>query len=665
MAFERTAASPSSEATPRRAAKVSRGRSDTPTSWRSRWRRRGVFALLGLVAVYATYVLVFNLAFATGLLAKLVNRASPDFHMELGSAWTLLPGRVHVKDCSLRVEDGDLQFFMTLPEAVVDLDPIALFRRRVRFRQARVTDVRYSFREKVEGTSDARSAMRVAFFPKIPGFADIPLRDPAPPKERTPEEIAKLWSVQVDDVSGTMSELWFDEYHYRGSARVDGAFALEPLRTLTIGPTRLELLGGEVTVGDEVVASSLTTTLKVSLPTFDVREVSASGMILASDLAIELSTRLVSLPLRLYADDVLRLGPNGGRLELSGAVKEGVPTPGSRLALEVDTLVQKAPMEARASARLNGEVREDGRAEVIARIPSATLVVGDEVGKTSFAVRGIDVRGYFAVPRIDRASFEGGSVVLASADAPDLLFLSRLLGEGVPRAGKLHASFRGSIDGAGVARGKLQASARDVDIAFTGARIGGGVDVTGAFSSGPGLSGGRFTDARIASPKVTLQIPGVPARSTTLGGTAQELAWTGLVPRTLTARAFVQGNDARILTAIVEKEEGVEAMAARSLVGQAPFSAGGSVNVEGGVVRARIGQAVAGKVSVTGGLVEKKAGLDAAFLLRALGLSIGLSVAKGEVGIKPLASSEWLGSELGRLGLLGANEKPQSSQPAR
>ena len=204
-----------------------------------------------------------------------------------------------------------------------------------------------------------------------------------------------------------------------------------------------------------------------------------------------------------------------------------------------------------------------------------------------------------------------------------------------------------------------------MDIAFTGVRIGGGVDVTGAFASGPGLAGGRFTDARIASPGVTLRIPGVPTRSTTLVGTAQELAWTGIVPRTLTARAFVQGNDARILTAIVEKEEGVEAMAARSLVGEAPFSAGGSVNVEGGVVRARIGQAVAGKVSVTGGLVENNAGLDAAFLLRALGLSLGLSVAKGEVGIKPLASSEWLGSELGRLGLLGASETPQSSTGAR
>jgi hypothetical protein len=335
------------------------------------------------------------------------------------------------------------------------------------------------------------------------------------------------------------------------------------------------------------------------------------------------------------------------------------------LSLEADCLVRKEPIDLQGRALVVAEVGDDGRAEVLAQVPTAKLLVGDQAGKTTFSVRGIDVRGRFSVPRIDRTSFDGASVVLASADAPDIAFLTRLLGDGAPRSGELHASFRGSIDGAGVARGKLQARAREVDITFTGARIGGDLDVTGAFVSGPGLSGGRFTGARISSPKVTLRLPGVPERSTSLVGTAQELAWTGLVPRTLTGRAFVQGNDARILTAIVEKEEGVEAMAARSLVGQAPFSAGGSVNVEGGVVRARIGQAVAGKVSVTGGLVEKKSGLDAAFLLRALGLSLGLSVEKGEVGIKPLASADWLGSELGRLGLLGANERPPSNTDPR
>lgn len=630
-------------------------------SRKTRWKRRAGITLLALATVYAFYLLTFNLAFATGLFTGLVNRASTDFHMEMESAWTMVPGRVHAKGCTLRVEDGDMQFYMVLPDSTVDLNPFALFNRRVHFRHARVRDVRYWFREKVSDITEPRVAKRVALFPKIPGFSDVPLRTPGAERERTNEEIAELWSVAVDDVDGSISELWFDEYRYRGIGHVDGAFGLEPLRTLHIGPTRIELRGGEVTVGKEAVAKSLVVTTKVSLAEFDVRHVDVVELLTSADLEIELSTDLVSVPLPLYTEDVLRIGPGGGRLEIAGGVKKGIPMTGSRIALEVDAIFRKAPLEIHGGAQLNARFTEDGMAEVIAQVPTASMVVGDEAGRTTFSLRGVDVHARLALPKIDEPTFEGGTVVVAATDAPDVSFLTRLLGDGVPRAGRLHASFRGSVDRGLVARGKVQASAQDVALAFTGARVGGMVEVTGSFTSGPWFTGGQFTNARITSPRVTLKLPGVPVRSTAVVGTAQEISWTGLVPRTLAARAFVRGTDARILTAIVEKEEGVEAMAARSLVGPSPFSGGGSVYVASGVVRVRIGQAAAGKVSVTGGLVERKAGLDAAFLLRALGLSIGLSVDHGEVGIKPLKSAEWLDAELGRLGLLGVDERTPTS----
>lgn len=625
-------------------------------SKRTRWKKRAGIAILALAASYAFYLVAFNVAFATGLFTGLVNRASTDFHMEMAGAWTIVPGRVHVKDCTLRVEDGDMQFYMMLPDSTVDLNPLALFQRRVHFRHARVRDVRYWFREKVSSTTEPRLVERVALFPKIPGFSDVPLRPSGAAKERTAEEIEKLWSVAVDEVDGTISELWFDEYRYRGNGHVEGAFGLDPLRTLHVAPTRLELRGGDVTVGKEVIAKSFVMTLKASLPRFDVRHVEGIALLKAADLEVELSADLVALPLPLYAEDIVRIGPGGGRLEIAGGIKRGIPSTGSRIALEVDAICRKAPIEVRGGAHVNARFTEDGLAEALARVPVASMVVGDDAGKTTFSVRGVDVRARIALPTIDEPTFEGGTVVIASTDAPDLQFLSRLLGEGVPRAGNLHASFRGSVDREIVARGKLEASAQNVDLAFTGARVSGMAEVSGSFTSGPWLAGGRFTNARITSPRVSLKLPGVPARKTAVVGTAQEISWTGLVPRTFAARAFVRGTDARILTAIVEKDEGVEAMAARSLVGPSPFSGGGSVYVANGVVRARIGQAVAGKVSVTGGLVQRKAGLDAAFLLRALGLSIGLSVVHGEVGIKPLKSAEWLDVELGRLGLLGANE---------
>lgn len=630
-----------------------------PEERKRRWKKRGIVAGAVVLGVYVLYVIAFNLAFATGFFTWAVNRATPDFQMEFGSAWTLVPGRAHVKDCTLRVEDSNLQFYMILPDSIVDVDPFAFFGKRVHFRHARAKDVRYWFRQKVSEADmkDAKLAQRVALFPKIPGFSDVPLAPPGPKHESSAEEIAKLWSVELDDTEGTVSELWFDEYHYRGNAHVDGKFRLDPLRRLDIDATRLELRGGELSVGPDTIAKDVVGSLKITVPSLDVSKLELAALLHATDVRFELSTSLLAVPLSLYADDVARVGPGGGRLEIAVGLVKGAPTPGSRLSFDVDAVCQKAPVELRGGAQVHAQVREDGRADVIARVPAATVLIGDAAGKTAFSVRGVEVQSRFGLPKIDEPTFEGGNVIVASADAPDLKFLSRFLGPEVPRGGRLHASFRGAVDAGFAARGHLVASARDVDLTFTGARIGGAVDVSGAFASGARLSGGRFTNARITAPRVSLSLPGVPAREAALRGTAQELAWTGLVPRTLAARAFVEGNDSRILTAIVEKEEGVEAMAARSLVGNAPFSAGGSIYVADGVVRARIGRAVAGKVSVTGGLLQRKAGLDAAFLLRALGLSIGLGVEHGEVSVKPLKSAEWLDEQLGRLGLLAPQEQ--------
>lgn len=630
-------------------------RHDGPTP-RQRWRKRGLVALAVVLGPYIAYVVLLNLAFATGLFTWLVNKGTPDFRMEIGTAWTLVPGRVHVKDCTLRVEDSNLQVFFVLPESVVDVDVLAFFDRTVHFERAKARDVRFWFRQKVESTADPKLAERVALYPRIPGFEAIPFKAPGPKPPKTPEDIAKLWSIQLDDTEGTLSDLWVEEYRFKGSGYIRGAFRLDPLRKLDLRATRLELRDGVVTVGEHVAAKDVLASIRLAIPNLDVSALEAPTLLRTLDAKIDLGATLVAAPIRLYSDEALSLGDQGGRIAMTIGLQKGVLESGSRLSLDLDCSARKAPVTLRGGVIVEARVGEVGRVDVIARVPSATALVGDDAGKTAFAARNVEAFATLALPSVDSPSFEGGTVTVGSLDAPDLRFLTPLLGPGVARAGRFHASFHGKVDSSFVARGSVMATATGVDLAFEGARVKASVKVAGAYTSAPKLEGGRITDAKIEAPTVSLEIPRAPERAASITGVAQEVSWVGLVPKSFSARALVNGSDSRILTVPVMRDEGVEAMAARSLVGSGPFRAGGSVHVAGGVVRARIGQAVAGKVLVTGGLVQKPTGLDAAFLVRALGLNVGLGITKGEVSVKPLKSPEWLDGELKRLGLLSAAE---------
>src|SRR6476659_4220481 len=88
---------------------------------------------------------------------------------------------------------------------------------------------------------------RLAAFPKIPGFADPPLfvgPEPSP----IPDEQYDLWSVQIEDVVAHANELWFLEYRFQGDAEARGAFLVRPARLVEVGPARLELRSGRLSL---------------------------------------------------------------------------------------------------------------------------------------------------------------------------------------------------------------------------------------------------------------------------------------------------------------------------------------------------------------------------------------------------------------------------------
>jgi hypothetical protein len=200
--------------------------------------------LVALVAcgIYVVYLIAVNAALRFGGVEHFVNDSTDAAHLELGSSYSWLPGRVDVRDIALRFEDVNVQFELRIEHAKGTLSLLDLARKRLHFSRLDADGVRFRFRHKV--TRVAGNERRLVHFPRIEGFADPPILVPEPPADKT-----KNWGIELENVTARGVELWFMEYRYTGRADVTGGFLLEPGRRLRVGPAHLALNAGELAIG--------------------------------------------------------------------------------------------------------------------------------------------------------------------------------------------------------------------------------------------------------------------------------------------------------------------------------------------------------------------------------------------------------------------------------
>jgi hypothetical protein len=110
-------------------------------SKRFHWRKL-VAGLLGIVALLATsYLVVANVFLQTRLLRNIVtvsparfaiDGASTDLTLEYSSAYSILPGRVHVEGLRMRGRERSVEWFFALDRADVSISLVDLLRRSFR-----------------------------------------------------------------------------------------------------------------------------------------------------------------------------------------------------------------------------------------------------------------------------------------------------------------------------------------------------------------------------------------------------------------------------------------------------------------------------------------------------------------------------------------------------
>jgi hypothetical protein len=323
---------------------------------RKRLARVARWLLAATVGLELVYVLIANAVILSGVIQKAVS-ANPDAAaLSWDWAYSPWPGRAYVSGLALRVQDPSMQFRLTVDFAQMDIALRDLLRRKFHVTHVRGERVSYRMLAKVE-TVEGNEA-RLAAFPPLEGFGPPGLRPNPMPPWPSAQQLDALWGVQLDDADVDVAELWVLEYRYLGKGHIRGGFALQPLRTLWVGPAVVELDGGALTAGPHVLSSAFTARISMALAPVELAAAPGLQVLETLGASIHFDTPLEDLgAAELYAKG-LRVRGRGwlaAHLQLQG----GRLQPGSALQaslLALDARFQGYRFTGRAAAKL--EVKE-------------------------------------------------------------------------------------------------------------------------------------------------------------------------------------------------------------------------------------------------------------------------------------------------------------------
>ena len=401
-----------------------------------------------LIALEFVYFVIANLALSTGFVREALSGNPDAMLVTHGHAYTVLPGRVHVSDFSMRMQDRNIQFHVTVAHVRLDIRLFALFRKTFHGDNVRCEGVSFRFVQRVRDAEGIEA--RLAAYPPIPGLARPALFQVPPPPEPTREDIDATWTVRLDDVEAGVRELWFLEYRWEGPGRVTGRFELSPMRRLRVGPAELTLDGGELRAGPHIVSKDLRLRLGTTVESFDVqalhgmqvfRPISATVQLEAKDFSPALLALYVQgLTARgagsLAADVRIESGRFGNgtrvdlkmesaRAEMGGFVYEGAP----QLAAYLDMAEKEEPDRPRVQVTVPGSVvvpvspGGDARVDLTGLIVHVTLS-GRDIAE-SITLEKLDAR-------LEEARvLDARAIRLATLGNTPLAFMSpTLLGDG-------------------------------------------------------------------------------------------------------------------------------------------------------------------------------------------------------------------------------------------
>lgn len=501
-----------------------------------------------LLAPYASYVLVANVALNTGLLAHSLNAAQKDLVLSIDSGWTVWPARLHARGLSLRFEDANVQFLLTADQIATSIDVAAAFRKEFHTFWVRGEGVSYWFRhklDKIEGDE-----LRVAGFPIIPGYDPVPLRTPSP---RRTTATADLWVVHLDDVRAQVRDFWMMEFRLLGDIEVSGSFELAPRRHLWLKDARFALDRGKLDRGKvDAIASRFSGTI-----TAEYRERNPDLFTMEQNLAwtnwgIDVRAGMDSVDfLAGYLDRGLHVSGGKGPLRIAVQTRDAQLVKGSRATYSSGGLTVR---NSAVRARIAGSVAlgaHAGTARIDAQVRRAVLrVPGSESHVVIEHARGAVAFDHAGLERPWRVRAIGARVASASTGKGGL----RLPG-GFQLDGKASAKLVGRADRQGRLAGQLSAQIGEARL-HTGKHSASGIGKVRArfLTRRAWLDGGTLFGARADFTRVTTRSGGDQVDRWWLVVQSPVIQYVNASPEEFHASVFVSARDGRPLIAALEEE---------------------------------------------------------------------------------------------------------------
>jgi len=575
-----------------------RGRRVVPYAGRVLWRLGVVLA-----GLFAVYVLIANLILKTSLLKDFAH-TSDELRVDYDSAYSVFPGRIVVRNLTVRFEDYNVEFEIAVERGTLDVSLHELFQKRFHALRVDAKNVAYRMRHKLSRVGS--EGPRIAAYPRIPGFPDPPLfRGKRPPP--IPDEQYDLWEVVVEGVNADVKEIWILEYRYRGPGVARGSFRVRPARTYAVEGATLELLGGRLTLGEAVVAQRARVKLDAKVTHSETQRLSGlapfrhiSGSVHGTFEGTDLSF------LDAYLAPRAGLSARGpARVQLGVRLEHGAVAKGSRLLVESSDAVVSASgfaVRGKAGVELGGPPNVGGPLELVF-LAGPLRIQGSKEDRQAPILERVDLRARTTSDFSKAVDLISINLAQARLTAPDLGWMSRTFDEkgSMPR-----------FEGRGLVTLRAQ---REGTAPFRGA-------ATLVFEDATLRVDDRVTlpwNATVRTEELTAELDGTRR----LKGMA--LLHLDQLPAMLplvSPSAFLRDIGTRLLD--------LGALDARVAFRLDRYA------------RLDVTQARSGALTARGHLFGVEGGVAGKFLLSAPTANLGVRVAPGGTSIKPLVGDDWL-----------------------
>ena len=284
------------------------------------------FALLGFELLY----LIGANAFLNLNVLPLAFKGTDQVKATLRGGWSVIPGRVHVRDARVTFVDHNVQFSIDLPRGFMVLALRELTQHSFHVLKLRGDGVVFRMRNRIDPWD--KHEPWVSALPPIPEFSSPAVYEAFVPEPEIPDAQYNLWKIHFDDVDVGASELWAQQFRYQGKARARGKFQLKPARELWVGPATLDLEPGLLSAGTYRVAPGLHGHIDCTVHRFDVRPVTGLAPLRFISARVRLDSP--ALDPQVYAlfgaDPATQVSSAGGSMHLDLETKHGVLTSESR-----------------------------------------------------------------------------------------------------------------------------------------------------------------------------------------------------------------------------------------------------------------------------------------------------------------------------------------------